>query len=385
MSSNRNGHLFSFDTDNQEIINTDFSDLISSLSSQAVNYNLDPEKIFIPSKYLVSPFNNTDRFLRNEYFLNDAQQNIKKDILKSLSNHQYDCYCISANAGTGKTLLMYDIAKTIKNEGKKPLIIHCGKLNEGQNNLINTHHWNIISIGSIEDESISSIISKNTDAIFVDESQRISDRQLELILEKAKELNILAIFAYDTKQYLRDGESKDIYEYLKQYHDDLTIDKKILTTKVRTNKDMTSFIVNLFEIGKSNSYLNYENITIDYFTELEYVHPYIKFLSENQGWKAITYTPSAFKRECISKIASICEVKAHNVIGQEFDKVVFIMDRNFQYKENKLIANPTYYSMLGMLYQIATRAINELKIIVVDNPELYYNLLEIKSLGEQDR
>jgi len=61
------------------------------------------------------------------------------------------------------------------------------------------------------------------------------------------------------------------------------------------------------------------------------------------------------------------------------------MDRNFQYKENKLIANPTYYSMLGMLYQIATRAINELKIIVVDNPELYYNLLEIKSLGEQDR
>jgi hypothetical protein len=35
-----------------------------------------------------------------------------------------------------------------------------------------------------------------------------------------------------------------------------------------------------------------------------------------------------------------------------------------------------------MLYQIVTRVVDELKIIVLNNPELYYQLLRIKSLGD---
>lgn len=72
---------------------------------------------------------------------------------------------------------------------------------------------------------------------------------------------------------------------------------------------------------------------------------------------------------------------AHDVIGQEFSKVAFVMDNNFKYVGNRLAAKRGYYSAQGMLYQIVTRVIDELKIVVLDNPSLYLKLLEIKALG----
>lgn len=59
------------------------------------------------------------------------------------------------------------------------------------------------------------------------------------------------------------------------------------------------------------------------------------------------------------------------------------MDQNFSYdNEGKLTVNPSYYSAKGMLYQIVTRVVDELKIIVINNPQLYARLLEIKGMGE---
>ena len=74
-------------------------------------------------------------------------------------------------------------------------------------------------------------------------------------------------------------------------------------------------------------------------------------------------------------------INAHAVIGQEFPKVACVMDQNFKYKENKLTARVGYYAPKGMLYQIVTRAVDELKIVVFNNPELYLKLTEIKMLS----
>ena len=74
---------------------------------------------------------------------------------------------------------------------------------------------------------------------------------------------------------------------------------------------------------------------------------------------------------------------AHAVIGQEFSKVAFVLDQNFSYDETgALTARPSYYSARGMLYQIVTRVVDELKVIVFNNPPLYFKILEIKSMGE---
>ena len=64
-------------------------------------------------------------------------------------------------------------------------------------------------------------------------------------------------------------------------------------------------------------------------------------------------------------------------------KVTLVMDNNFWYdNKNKLCVNGSYYSAEGMLYQIVTRAVDDLKIIVLDNPELYKKLIEIKRMGD---
>lgn len=189
------------------------------------------------------------------------------------------------------------------------------------------------------------------------------------------------MFSFDTKQYLRDGETLNLSEYLSKNYSSVPLSNKKLTNKIRTNKAMASFITNLMTIGKSNDNLNYDCVTIEYMENLDVLKSYISFL-ETMGWTPITYTTSQYNPDPYDNMAAICPKTAHSVIGQEFSKVVFVMDKIFKYSEDgKLIVNGSYYSARGMLYQIVTRVIDELKIVVMDNPELYVKLLGIKSMG----
>ena len=47
-----------------------------------------------------------------------------------------------------------------------------------------------------------------------------------------------------------------------------------------------------------------------------------------------------------------------------------------------MASKSAYYSPKGMLYQITTRVVDELKIIVFNNPNLYIKLLELKAMGD---
>ena len=365
-----NDGLYMFDNHNY-MIKSDIKSLIKNLKEHKVNYSIDPEKIFIPSNYLISPFNKTEKFINDEYFLNEGQSKIKKEIINSINDNKF--FCISANAGTGKTLLMYDIIKSIKKENINS--------NDGHEKLISDYNWNIVSISELQSmDNTREYINDNIKAVFVDESQRIREEQLKYIVNRIKELDILAVFSYDVKQYLSTRENKDIYEYLQNNYNDIVSIKKTLTNRIRTNENIHSFIRNLFNIGSCNHDRKYDDVTIEYFSDYNEVKKYLEFLKENHDWTPITFTSSNYNFELI--IMYICDLKAHNVIGQEFDKVVLVMDKNFKYGENnKIMVSKTYYSMKGMLYQILTRVISKLKIVVLDNPELYLKLVEIKSLG----
>ena len=370
--------LYTLDFENDTVISVEVSQLVKLLREEITNYNLCPNNMFVPSNYLISVFNNAERFLKGEYFLTDHQLNIKKEILNNLEKGIYKMYCISANAGTGKTLLAYDIARHIISCNSNPLIIHCGKLNAGHQKLSEVG-WNVYSVRSIKSGFVDTWRTMSFDIIIIDETHRISSSQLDLIINKSLELKVPAVFMYDTNQYLRTGETKEISEYIKNYYKDIPLIKLKLTNKIRTNKEMASFIKNLTRIGSSKAYLDYKDITIEYFSSFEDIADYIDELSRTHGWKAITFTTSMYNQDPLDKISGVCESNAHDVIGQEFRKVVFVMDSNFKYGEDgSLLARRTYYSAEGMLYQIVTRVVEELKIIVFDNSELFEKLLTIK-------
>ena len=357
-----------------------YVDVAMYLKMQRIDYCLDPDKIFVPSNYLISPFNSTDKFVRGEYFLTSAQQKVKDEIYSELEAAPFMFFCISANAGTGKTLLTYDIAKEQISQGKKVLLIHCGKLNDGHRRLIDQEGWDIRPIRSIPQNS-DFVVLDDFNYIFIDESQRIRTLQLEALMIKIIEKKIPTIFSFDAKQYLREGETRDLGEYLTNKYPSIITSVKKLTTKIRTNKAMASFITNLMEIGKSQDNLNYDCVTIEYFNNYSDLKEYVDFL-KLKNWMPITYTTSQHNPDPYDDLTDISDKNAHDVIGQEFSKVVFVMDDNFRYSGNKLTARGSYYSAKGMLYQIVTRVVDDLKIIVYNNPDLYLKLLEIKAMSK---
>ena len=376
--------IYYYDAENNCVESIEPQRLVDVLVSQNVDFDLDPDKLFKPSNYLVSPFNKVDRFMSGEYFLTTDQAKKKKEILDSIDNDEYLFFCISADAGTGKTLLTYDIAKTYQECGKSVLVLHCANLNEGQYRLTYDYHWNIKSASSLRCSDISHVV-KEPDLIVVDEAHRIWKSQLEDLVTYANEKGINILFSYDPKQYLRDDETKEIHSFLIENYPEKVAELRRLTTKIRTNKRMASFIHNMMAIGSSQDNLNYDNITIEYFSKVKDAQDYLNYLDATGKWKAITFTPSQYSSGSVNSLSCLCDEKAHGVIGQEFDRVVFAMDSNFRYSDKNRLSSisSNYYSLKGMLYQIVTRAVEELKIIVINNPELYQKLISIKYMGEQ--
>ena len=375
-----NDGFFVYDSNANAVSSITESDVAEIIKAHIPNRAIDPDKEFIPSNYLISPFNSTEQFINGEYFLTTTQQKIKTEINEKLVTDGFVYFCIAANAGTGKTLLLYDIAKEFLQGGANVVLIHSGKLNDGHRKLQGTYGWKIHSIASVNQNTISSILDP-CDILLIDESQRISNRQMEWIIECSQQKQIPIVFSYDPKQYLRSGEDRDVQSYLETKHADIPVCAKKLTTKIRTNKELASFITNLFDIGKSKDHLDYSCVTIEYIANENQLKNYIAYLHQDRGWQPIKYTTSLYNEDPFDSLDVISDKNAHDVIGQEFSKVVFVMDSNFRYDGNRLMASRyAYYSPKGMLYQITTRVVDELKIIVFNNPDLYVKLLEIKAM-----
>ncbi|RJE47908.1 hypothetical protein A7K50_01305 [Dehalobacter sp. MCB1] len=359
--------------DDGSIEETDLNYLITLLYKQELAYIEDVNKLFDPTNYLVSPFNSTEAFINNRYFLTDHQERIKNEIAKLCASPGNAYISIHGSAGTGKTLLTYDIAKEYISNSNKILIIHCGSLNSGQYLLKTAHKWPITSIKLYKDYDL-----KTYDIIFIDETQRIYTHQLDDILEEIKDNNTKIIFSYDSQQTL---SSYEIRNNIPKY-----ISKKLsphefrLTEKIRTNKEIASFIKNLFDLSKKNPNQNYENIDIQYFTDPEDAKKYIGYL-DNKGWKVINFTPSRYHTYPYEKYQKNDEDNAHKVIGQEYDNVVAVIDRHFYYKDGKLntwgYSTTPYYHPTKMLFQIVTRTRKKLSIIIINNERLLDQCLRI--------
>lgn len=116
---------------NDELVEVELSEILQRIKGLAAEYSSEIDTLFHPSKYLVSPLNTPAKFIQGEYFLTQSQEQIKKDLLKGVDSAFLCAYFhMTGKPGTGKTLLLYDLAKSLAKNGKV-LIIHCGKLSDG--------------------------------------------------------------------------------------------------------------------------------------------------------------------------------------------------------------------------------------------------------------
>ncbi|MFI1773382.1 ATP-binding protein [Thalassobellus citreus] len=364
--------LYSID-ENNDLVEKEFTELVQILGNQKIKDIINVDNLFNPSNYLISPFNSTKEFIEDKYFLTVQQEDVKRQVIDIISNNDKSFLSICGKAGTGKTLLTYDIAKKYIENNEKVLIIHCGKLNDGHRILNEQYKWDVISIRNLIVDNLS-----NYSLIILDETQRIYPRQLAYIINHIYSSKGSCIFSYDKQQCLRKGEMRnDIAQYIS---DNFPAHIFELTKKIRTNKEIASFIIALFNKGRAINKLDRSNIELNYFDNYKDAYKNINSLME-QGWKMVNYTPSSRHTHPYEKFSVGSEDNAHDVIGQEFDKVVAVIDSYFYYDGNELSTkgykDKPYYHPTKMLFQIMTRTRKKLNVIIINNNEVMERCLSI--------
>jgi hypothetical protein len=198
------------------------------------------------------------------------------------------------------------------------------------------------------------------------------------IIKEVKKISNNCIFSYDAQQTLRKEEINN--KIGEKIENELTINPFELTDKIRTNKEVASFIQCLFNKSKTLEKYNYSNIELNYFVNNEEAKLFsIQLKSEN--WKIINYTPDKIKIMPYEqhKIEDEAD-NAHTVIGQEFNNVVAIIDEHFFYDANQELSTKNYqhyYHPTKMLFQIVSRTRIKLCIVIINNKEILARCLEI--------
>lgn len=363
-----NVFLFTFDSeakhlyqllDDGTLISCEFESLTKILSSFEPTQDLDLDNIFKPNRILVSPLNDSDRFLKQQYLLTEDQENKKTAILSLMrAGEKQRFFGLTGGAGTGKTLLLYDIAFELALSNERVLVIHSGKMCKG--------HWILDGqtdqLHIIEAKELRYREIKGYDYVVVDESQRIYTATMEKIERWVNKACKKCLFAFDELQIMSRRESnRNTPSIIRK----LCTDDYIftLTNKIRTNKEIAMFITCLRDLSKKHKDYTFKNVTIQYESNRKKSVEIAKEF-EKQGYKFISYTSSFFYADLDYQSS---ETNTHYVIGQEFDGVVMIINERFFYEGNKLSAyqhpNPDFiYTKL--LYQGLTRARSKLHLII---------------------
>lgn len=364
-------HLYQYDGRLKECSLKVLVDVLGSID-EFIDDNI--ESLFKPQDYLVSPLNTPEKFLNNKYYLTSQQEEIKNDILKGLQNGNA-LWGLTGSAGTGKTLLLYDIARETGKYGKT-CIVHCGVLSDGH------HKLNRIlpRIDIISAKDVNAIVMRKYRYIFIDETQRIYPKTLEIILDVYAKRGTGCVFSYDFMQVLSHKEEERNVPGMLKKRADFT--ERKLTDKIRTNKEIAFFINKMRNLNvKQEQRMQYKNVDIIYADNYAEAGEIIEYYCEEKNYTFISYTTSRFKSNPIDYLSGYDNT--HHVLGQEFDNVIFSMDDNFQYTDEgrlqgKIHPNPDYI-FYRLWYQGVSRARERLCILVIKNKKLFSTLLSVKN------
>lgn len=345
--------------DHNNVIERHISELVSvvnAVESEAVDLDLD--SVFTPKNILVSPLNATERFLNGDYLLTENQETIKKDILLYVQGNIADRFVgLTGGPGTGKTLLIYDIARELA-KSQRILIVHSGILCDGHREL--DMHLSNIRIISAKELRLREI--RDVDIVIVDEAHRLYTETLDKVERWVKRAKTTCIFSYDAGQMLsyaeRRRKSSETIDQLCAGH----VYK--LTNKIRTNKELALFITCLRDLSKFRDEYSFPNVSMFFEPNKQKAVAQAKAL-EQCGYTYISYTPSLYDHRLDNQSWMH---NTHNVIGQEFEGVCMLLDENFYYDESGHLSGVTHpnpdYLFAQLLYQGLSRVRSKIALII---------------------
>ena len=196
--------------------------------------------------------------MNGDYLLTENQENIKKKILKKLDFLETGYFFgLTGGPGTGKTLLLYDVAKQLSLD-KKVLMIHSGLLCNGH--IILQNKINNLKISNAKALRWREI--NNVDYVLVDEAQRLYESALDKIEKWVIKAKTICVFSYDPNQ--RVSYSENSRKTVDRINSLCGENKEKLTTKIRTNKEMAQFINCLTNLKNYKSNYRFSHVKIFY-------------------------------------------------------------------------------------------------------------------------
>ncbi len=357
---------------NDELVPVKVSEVVKAVRMVADGFEESIDNLFRASDYLVSPINTPNRFIQGEYFLTQAQALIKKNILND-TDAALGCafFHLTGKPGTGKTLLLYDLAKTLARTGNT-LLVHCGKLGKGHERIAKE----ISQLDIIASADVKAPLSKYN-YILVDEAHRMLPEEYEAVVDSVRKNNQICVWSTDPEQVLTTTEKKnDITGRIQTLPPD---EEYTLSEKIRTNAEMSSFITCLRNLKqKSKHKSEYADVELDYANstqEAQYLLEYYR----SREYVFINYTKPEYGENPYAAYEE--DFDTHHVIGQEFDKVVMLMDASFYYDADGMLQGIPHpdpdYLYPNLFYQGVTRVREKLALIVVNAPELFGKIATI--------
>ena len=323
------------------IVEAGWDQLCLVLRRQSKDYEGDIEDLFQAEMYLFSPVTEPERFLNKEYFLTSQQKDIERRILDKIRKVKYGYFWFSGLPGTGKTLLLYDIAMKLSVH-QKVCMIHCGETGKEWKIL----HDRLLRIAFLSDSQLEECPDfKEYSAILVDEAHLLTEEKLHVILELSEKHPV--IFSSDDEDMISDEEmDRTMIREIEHLPD---IQSFHLTNRIRTNAELSSFIQNMMHLPEKRMVRYYPHIQVVYANDDEEAGILLK------GYQ---------------------------------NQLVFIIDERYYYDEKGYLREQRQKQQkptaVRMLFHRLNEAREEFAIIVKGNEAVYEVLLDLLQFSKKE-
>ena len=357
------------------LVESTFEELGVLLDSQDGIYTGDIEELFKEDRYLISPITDPGRFLRQEYFLTFQQRDIKKQILKNIASGAM-LQGFTGLPGTGKTILLYDIAMSMSRKTSVCLFhfgAHRSELQQLDDRLKR------IDFLYCEKNAVPEA-AKEYAAIFIDEGHGMGETAFETIREYSRRWNAPVIISYDDALCVSERERLGIGAAVFEKCEDFKGFK--LTNKIRMNSELSTFLRTFLSASKMYR-REYPNVSVAYGADIAEAMNLIRFY-EKEGYVFIWDRGMGIDVDKMQNFPgeAIMRIESASVTGKEFDKVVMLLDDSFYYDEKRFLRNRESDSSaetarIMNLFHGLSRAKKKIALVVEGNIELMEQIYHV--------
>ena len=363
------------------LVDSSFEELGMLLDNQDGIYDGNIEELFKEDKYLISPITDPGKFLRQEYFLTSQQRDIKKQILKNISDgHMLQGF--TGIPGTGKTILLYDIAMHLSHRNAVCLF-HFGSHRKELEQL--NERLKRIDFYYCNRENIPEVTRRYA-AIFVDEGHGMGKHAFETIRRYSKEWNAPVIISYDNMDCVSEAERIGIGAPVIEAAEDFCGYK--LTNRIRLNSELSTFLRVLFSASRTYK-REYPNVTVSFGNDRDETMNLIRYY-EKEGYMFIWDKSMGSIPDMTDDFPgeSLTRIESGAVTGKEFDKVVMLLDDSFYYDEKRFLRNSDSdtgenAARIMNLFHGLSRAKHRIALVIEGNMELMnmiYGILQTQPM-----